>query len=97
MNYPRYLRRKPAATYLNDTWGVPTAASTLAKLAVLGGGPIFHSAGRIPLYEIKELDLYAEAKLGKPRRSTSDIADEPAASAGSDLNQGADLDVETAE
>ena len=94
MNYPRYLRRKPAATYLNDTWGVPTAASTLAKLAVLGGGPIFHSAGRIPLYEIKELDLYAEAKLGKPRRSTSDIADEPSATVASDL--GADLDVETA-
>jgi hypothetical protein len=76
MNLPRYLRRKPAANYLNDTWGVPTAASTLAKMAVVGGGPAFHSAGRIPLYAIEELDRYAKAKLGNPRRSTSDVADE---------------------
>jgi hypothetical protein len=96
MNSPKYLRRKPAASYLNDTWGVPTAASTLAKLAVVGGGPSFHSAGRIPLYGISELDRYAEAKLGKPRRSTSDVTNEPPASAESDRHQGADLDRETA-
>jgi hypothetical protein len=77
MHLPRYLRRKPAAHYLNDTWGVPTAASTLAKMAVVGGGPAFHSAGRIPLYAIEELDRYARAKLGNPRRSTSDVVAEP--------------------
>jgi len=77
MNLPKYLRRKPAALYLNDSWGLPTAASTLAKMAVVGGGPAFHSAGRIPLYAIEELDRYAKAKLGKPRRSTSDVAAEP--------------------
>ena len=76
MNLPRYLRRKPAANYLNDTWGVPTAPSTLAKMAVVGGGPAFHSAGRIPLYAIEELDRYAKAKLGNPRSSTSDVAAE---------------------
>jgi hypothetical protein len=72
MTSPKYLRRKPAALYLNDTWGVPTAASTLAKKAVVGGGPEFHSAGRIPLYSLEELDRYAREKLGLPRRSTSD-------------------------
>jgi hypothetical protein len=97
MNSPKYLRRKPAASYLNDGWGVPTAASTLAKLAVTGGGPAFHSAGRIPLYAITELDRYAEQKLGRPRRSTSDVTNEPAANAKTDLvNQGADLDTEIA-
>jgi len=77
MNLPKYLRRKPAADYLNDIWGLPTKASTLAKVAVLGGGPAFHSAGRIPLYAIEELDRFAKAKLGNPRRSTSDVVAEP--------------------
>jgi hypothetical protein len=76
MAFPKYLRRRQAARYLNDEWGLPTAASTLAKKAVVGGGPAFHSAGRIPLYAIEELDRYAKAKLGNPRRSTSDAADE---------------------
>ena len=71
---PRYLRRKQAAEYLTDDWGIPTAASTLAKKAVVGGGPCFHSAGRIPLYSLDELDRYAKAKLGNPRKSTSEIA-----------------------
>jgi hypothetical protein len=75
MAFPRYLRRRQAARYLNDDWGLPTAASTLAKLAVVGGGPAFHSAGRIPLYERDELDRYAKAKLGRPRKSTSDSTD----------------------
>jgi hypothetical protein len=59
MASPRYLRRKQGAQYLNDDWGIPTAASTLAKKAVVGGGPTFHSAGRIPLYSLDELDRYA--------------------------------------
>ncbi len=75
MTSPKYFRRRPAAAYLNDHWGLPTAPSTLAKKAVVGGGPAFHSAGRIPLYDRDELDRYAKAKLGKPRKSTSDIAD----------------------
>jgi hypothetical protein len=75
MASPRYLRRKQAAQYLNDDWGIPTAASTLAKKAVVGDGPSFHSAGRIPLYSLDELDRYARAKLGKPRKSTSEIAE----------------------
>ncbi len=44
---------------------------------------------------IEELDR--KAQPGKPRRSTSDVSNEPVASAKSDLgHQGADLDAETA-
>ena len=46
--------------------------NTLAKLAVTGGGPMYRRAGRIPLYSIEDLDRYAEEKLGKQVRSTSD-------------------------
>jgi hypothetical protein len=74
MTYPKYLRRKAAAQYLREHWGLPRTFNTLAKLAVIGGGPAFHRDGRTPLYAIAELDRYAEARLGQPMRSTSDIA-----------------------
>jgi hypothetical protein len=35
----RFLRRKEAAEYVRTRWEVRCAAQTLAKLAVLGGGP----------------------------------------------------------
>ena len=70
---PKYLRRKAAAEYLRVHWGLPRTANTLAKLAVIGGGPIFRKAGRIPLYAVDDLDSYVEASLGKPLRSTSEL------------------------
>ena len=72
MCIPKYHRRKAAAQYIREHWGLPCSPNTLAKLAVIGGGPVFRRAGRIPLYTIADLDRYAEAKLGKPMRSTSD-------------------------
>ena len=48
----------------------------LAKLAVVGGGPIFRHAGRIPLYTTDWLDQWMESRLGKPMRSTSDIRED---------------------
>ena len=72
MSSPKYLRRKPAAQYLREHWGVPCSPNTLAKLAVIGGGPTYRRAGRIPLYSIENLDRYVEQKLGKELRSTSD-------------------------
>jgi hypothetical protein len=76
MSSPKYLRRKSAAQYLREHWGLPRTANTLAKLAVIGGGPIFRKAGRIPLYAPADLDQYAEDQLGKPMRSTSDIRED---------------------
>jgi hypothetical protein len=42
----------------------------MAKLAVVGGGPLSRKAGRFPLYEIADLDTWANLKLGPKRRST---------------------------
>ena len=72
MSSPKYLRRKPAAQYVREHWGLPCSPNTLAKLAVVGGGPTYRRAGRIPLYAIEDLDRYVEEKLGKKLRSTSD-------------------------
>ncbi len=71
----RLLRRKEAARYLLEKHGVPVAAQTLAKLAVIGGGPPFVKFGRFPLYLPDDLDCWVRVKLGAKRRSTSDIVE----------------------
>lgn len=69
--YRRY-RRTEASDYLQQKYNISRKPSTLAKLAVVGGGPRFESAGRIPLYPEPELDAWAVALLGSLRSSTSD-------------------------
>jgi hypothetical protein len=71
----RRVRRKEAARYLTDVWGMPMSPKTLAKLAVTGGGPRYRKAGRIPLYEISELDRFARGKLSPLVGSTSELDD----------------------
>ena len=71
MRTRRLLRRKTASEYLHETHGLERAPSTLAKLAVIGGGPIF---GRVPLYATDDLDRWVTSKLSAPMRSTSDTA-----------------------
>lgn len=75
------LRRWEASEYLATAHGIELAASTLAKLASVGGGPVFQRAGRIPLYSITDLDAWAKARLSGPLRSTSD-AGRPAGAGG---------------
>jgi hypothetical protein len=70
----KFLRRKAASIYLHETYGLDRAPSTLAKLAVIGGGPPFRRINRIPLYATGDLDLWVESKLTAPMRSTSDPA-----------------------
>jgi hypothetical protein len=70
----KFLRRKAASIYLHETYGLDRAPSTLAKLAVIGGGPPFRRINRIPLYATGDLDLWVESKLTAPMRSTSDTA-----------------------
>jgi hypothetical protein len=72
MSYTTYHRRRAAAEYLREQRGIPCSEKTLAKLACIGGGPAYRLFGRIPLYSIADLDAYAEAKLSKPVRSTSE-------------------------
>jgi hypothetical protein len=68
------LRRKAASQYLEDKYGIHRAPATLAKLAVIGGGPPFRRDGRIPLYSTDDLDKWATSRLSAPMRSTSDGA-----------------------
>lgn len=72
MDTCRYFRRDEASRYLKERWGLPCARATLAKLAVIGGGPVYRKAGRTPLYAPADLDLWAQTRIGHPRRSTSD-------------------------
>jgi len=61
-----------AGKYLRQHWGIPCSEKTLAKLACVGGGPAYHRFGRIPLYTVADLDEFAQAKISKPVRSTSE-------------------------
>jgi hypothetical protein len=65
------MDRRQAADFLTAR-GYRTAPATLAKLASIGGGPIFESFGRKPLYREADLLAWAEARTSGPRRSTSD-------------------------
>jgi hypothetical protein len=68
-----FLRRAQAAEYVTSRYGFPCSRQWLAKLAVIGGGPVFRKAGRYPVYEPSELDRWAEARIGPPQRSTSEV------------------------
>ena len=66
------LRRREAAEYMQEVWGVQISPNTLAKKAVTGDGPPFSKWGKWPYYTTGDLDQYAREKLGSPRRSTSE-------------------------
>jgi hypothetical protein len=70
----RLLRRVEAAQYIQNKWGYPCSPRTLAKYAVIGGGPPFRKAGRYPLYSAADLDEWVLSKLSPLMRSTSDVA-----------------------
>jgi hypothetical protein len=71
----RRLRRQEASAYLKEVHGIDRKASTLAKLACLGGGPRFEHAGRVPLYSPAELDAWALSLLSPLKSSTSDLGE----------------------
>jgi hypothetical protein len=68
----RKLRRREASKYVRDTWGIPCAEKTLAKIAVTGGGPPFVRFGRVPLYDSDDLDAWVRSKLSQRFKSTSE-------------------------
>jgi hypothetical protein len=70
-----YLRRVAAAQYVQERYGLRCSKQTLAKYATMGGGPIFRSAGRTPLYSPTDLDEWALSKISGPRTSTSPLGD----------------------
>ena len=71
-HWPARMRRKVASEYLAEEHGVSLSPATLAKLAVLGGGPAFRKDGPFPVYERTNLDTFATVRLGPLRTSTSD-------------------------
>jgi len=71
MNSQQYLRPTTAAEFLHSHFGFGSRR-TLAKLRVIGGGPVFRKAGRLVLYTPDDLLAWGNAKLSEPRRSTSD-------------------------
>ena len=71
-----FLRRAEAANYVSKRYGFPCSRQWLAKLAVIGGGPLFRKAGRFPIYKPADLDTWAQSRIGPARSSTSDTTDE---------------------
>jgi hypothetical protein len=69
------LRRGSASAYLRARHGLVFAPSTLAKLAVTGGGPVFRRVGRFPVYTPNDLDDWVTSKLSAPMLSTSKLAE----------------------
>jgi hypothetical protein len=69
-----FLSRQEASTYILERYGEPCSVSpkTLAKLAVIGGGPVFRKFGRRVAYSHEALDAWAEGRLSAPRRNTSE-------------------------
>ncbi len=69
----RRLRRNEASAYLKDRHDIDCAPKTLAKLAVIGGGPAMEYVGRFPLYPEDALDDFARGKLSPRVKSTSEF------------------------
>jgi hypothetical protein len=73
MHSAQYLRRKQAGEYLKARYGYGSER-TLAKLATLGGGPIFRKLGRIVVYDPADLDSWVLSRMSGPLASTSQAA-----------------------
>lgn len=67
----KFLRRREASAYLESRYGAPCSVQHLAKLAVHGGGPTFRKFGRYPVYDVADLDAWAERRMTGPIDSTS--------------------------
>jgi hypothetical protein len=67
----RYLRRSEAADYLKSKFG-HGSKRTLAKLATIGGGPVFRKVGKLVVYTTNDLDIWALSLIGPAQNSTSD-------------------------
>lgn len=67
----RRLSRAEAAHFLTER-GYRVAYATLNKYATIGGGPVFESFGRRPLYRAADLLAWVASKTSAPRRHTSE-------------------------
>lgn len=67
------LRRDEAAAYIRERYRLPCADKYLAKLAVVGGGPKFRKASRWPIYDVADLDAWAQSRISPKVGSTSEL------------------------
>ena len=74
-HFANFLRRTDAARYIREAHGIPCAPTTLAKYAVLGGGPAFCKTGKFPIYLRDDLDAWAEKRRSKRVHTTSELVD----------------------
>lgn len=72
-NEDRFLSRQQLVDELTAA-GLPIALATLKSMAVRGGGPAFHKFGRRVVYRWADARSWANARLGKPVHSTSELA-----------------------
>ena len=79
-NLDALLSRERAADALREA-GYPVAKSTLATLAVRGGGPAFRKFGPRVLYRWGDLLDWVRGKMSTPRRSSSEADTQPPAAA----------------
>lgn len=69
--FPPRLNTVEASRYLKQRHGISRTPGTLAWLRSHGGGPSYRLMGRNPLYDIPDLDEWAEQKLSAHRVSSS--------------------------
>jgi hypothetical protein len=69
----RHYRGQEAAEFCTSR-GLTITAATLAKFRCIGGGPVFQKWSRFPVYSEEALETWIKQRLGKPVRSTSELA-----------------------
>ena len=69
-----YYDRTEAAQFLTER-GQKTTKAQLQKLACVGGGPLYQLFGNRALYTPENLIAWADGRLSRLRRSTSEIVE----------------------
>jgi len=73
MQFTRPLSRREASQYLLNKYGISRTPRTLAKLATVGGGPIFRKVRQRVIYDPSALDMFAADITSAPVRTTSEL------------------------
>lgn len=66
----KYFVREEAAGEIRQR-GIPCTKGTLAKLASIGGGPVYRVFGKNALYTLADINEWIDRKISAPRASTS--------------------------
>lgn len=71
----KYHTKQQASEYLTNTLGLPVAVKTLSKLITVGGGPEYQKFNTRVVYTQSALDTWAQSRLSKPYKHSSEIGD----------------------